>query len=84
MVDSLGRYIEKLVLRGEIQGLRPSSHPLIFSHEKFADDTIFLGKANVREVISLKKALNIYSSIFGQLINWGKFSLFFINTLECR
>ena len=84
MLDSLGTYIGKMVLRGEIQGMRPTSHLLICSHEHFVDDTIFLGKTNVREARSLKKALNLYSIVYGQLIKWGKSSLFFVNTPDHR
>lgn len=80
MTYCLGRYIGKLVLKGEIQGLQPSSHPLVCSHEQFVDDTIFLGKDDVREARNFKKALNIYSPAIGELINWNKSSLFFINT----
>lgn len=84
MADCLGRYIGKLVCLVEIKGLRPSSHPLICSHEQFVDDTIFLGKAEVREARNLKKALNLYSSASSQLINWTKSSLYFINTPVSR
>lgn len=69
MADCLGRYIGKLVLDGEIKGLQPSSQPLIFSHGKFVDDTIFMGKAEVREARNLKNTLSLYFSASGQLIN---------------
>lgn len=80
MADSLGRYIGKLVLKGEIQGVRPTSQPLLCSHEKFVDDTIFKGKFDVREARSLKKPLNLYWIFTGKLVNQDKSSLFLINT----
>lgn len=80
MIDSLDKYIGRFVLRGVIQGVRPSSHLLLYSHEQFVDDTIFLEKYDVREVRGLKKALNLYSTTTRKLINWDKSSLFFINT----
>ena len=80
MADCLGRYIGKLVLQGNIKDLRPSSQPLTCSHGQFFDDTIFMGKVEVKEARNLKKAFNLYSSTLGQLINWNKSSLFFTNT----
>ena len=79
MAEYFGRYIGNLVSQGDIKGLQPSSHPLICSHGKFVDDTIFLGKAEVREARNLKKALNLYTSTSSQLINWDKSSFYFIN-----
>ena len=84
MADCLGRYIGKLVFQGDIKGLHPSSQPLTCCHGQFVDDTIFMGKADVKEATNLKKALNLYSSSSGQLINWNKSSLFFINTPVAR
>lgn len=80
MTDCLGRYIGDLIQRGVIKGLQPSSHPLICSHGQFVDDTIFMGKFKVKEVRSLKQAIDLYSSASGQLINWNKSVVFFFNT----
>ncbi|XP_059076611.1 uncharacterized protein LOC131875908 [Cryptomeria japonica] len=44
------------------------------------DDTILLGSATVHEARSFKGALKIYTQAFGQIINWNKKSIFFINT----
>ena len=66
MADFLGRYIGNLVSLGVIKGLQPSYHPLIFSHEKFVDDTIFLGKDEIREARNLKNSL---ISILSYLVN---------------
>ena len=84
MADCLGRYIGNLVSQGEIKGLQPSSHPLVCFHGKFVDDTIFMGKAKVREARNLKKALSLYSYASGQLLNWSKSLLFFVNTIVSR
>ena len=80
MADCLGRFIGDLVHRGLIKGLQPSFHPLIFSHGQFVDDTIFMGKVEVKEARNLKQAINLYSSASGQLINWYKSVVFVINT----
>ena len=80
MADCLGRYIGDLVQQGVIKGLQPSSQPLTCYHGQFVDDTIFMGKSKVNKVRNLKQALNLYSSTSGQLINWKKSVVFFINT----
>ena len=84
MADCLGRYIRDLVQKGVIKGLQPSSHPLTCSHSQFVDDTIFMGKSKVNEARNLNQALNLYSSTSGQLVNWNKSVVFFINTLIPR
>ncbi|XP_059064119.1 uncharacterized protein LOC131856371 [Cryptomeria japonica] len=84
MAEALGRYLLKLVSEGSFQGLRPSSSNLVCSHQQFVGDTILLGSSTIREEITLKNALNLYSKASGQLINWNKSSLFFFNTLEVK
>ena len=62
MADLLGRFLGDLVQRGVIKGFQPSSQPLICSHGQFVDDTIFMGKSEVKEARNLKQAINLYSS----------------------
>ena len=59
MVDWLGSYIGKLFLDGDIKGLQSSSQPLIYFHGQFVDDTIFMGKDDVREARNLKKVVSL-------------------------
>ena len=80
MADCLGRHIGDLVNRGVLKGLQPSSHPLVYSHGQFVDDTIFMGKAEMKEARNQKQAINLYSSASGQLVNWNKSVVYFINT----
>ena len=49
MANCLGKYIGKLVQQGDIKGLQPSSQPPTCFHGQFVNDTIFMGKAEVRE-----------------------------------
>lgn len=44
------------------------------------DDTILMGLAMVKEAQSYKISLNIYIQASGQLINWEKSFIFFVNT----
>ena len=65
MADSLGRYIGKLILQGDIKVLQPSSQPLTCSHGQFVDDTIFMVKDEVKEARNLKNSLSLFSSTSG-------------------
>ena len=42
-------------------GLKPSSSPLVFTHQQFVDDMILGAEASVREARSVKGILNTYS-----------------------
>ena len=53
-------------------------------HQQFFDDTIMGGEASVKEAKAMKDILDIYSRGSGQLINWDKSFIFFINTPEDR
>lgn len=80
LVEGLGRLIHDKRSGGEFVGLKPSSSPLIFSHQQFVDDIILGGEASVREARNVKSILNTYSNATGKLINWSKSLVFFINT----
>lgn len=69
MAESLGRFINNLVIQGEIFGLQPSCTRLKCSHEQFVDDTILMGESSVKEARNLKKPLDVYSNATSQLIN---------------
>ncbi|XP_057851799.1 uncharacterized protein LOC131061986 [Cryptomeria japonica] len=84
MAECLGRCIGKLVEKRKFCGLNPSSTDQICSHQQFADDSIIMGKAIVKDSRSLKKALDSYGSTIGQLINWSKSFVYFINTQKRR
>lgn len=49
--------------------LKPSSGPLVFTHQLFVDDTILGDEALVREARSMKIILNTYSKASRKLIN---------------
>lgn len=68
MVEALGRYLLKMVSEGSFQGLSPSSSNIVCSHQQFIDDTILLGISSIREAITLKNTLNLYSKASGQFL----------------
>ncbi len=84
LAECLGRIIDCRKREACIKGILPSSNCIPFTHQQFVDDTILGGEASVKEARALKKILDTYSSGTGQLINWNKSSLFFINTSEFR
>lgn len=76
--------MEKKKKEGRIKGFKPSSKCTPFTHQQFFDDTIMGVEASVKEAKSMKDTLDTYSRGSGQLINWDKSSVFFINTSEDR
>lgn len=68
--------------QGLIQGWVWGNGLLPQSHLQFVDDTALMGMAKVREATNLRKALDIYLVTSGQMINEGKSSIFFFNTLR--
>lgn len=84
MAECLGRMIMRDKQEGIIKGINPSSMQRSFTHQQFFDDIIMGGDASILEARSIKSLLNNYTRGSGQLINWAKSSVFFINTLETR
>ncbi|XP_059075469.1 uncharacterized protein LOC131875376 [Cryptomeria japonica] len=84
MAEFLGIFIGKLVEKGEFRGLKPSSVDQVRSHQQFVDDSIIMENSSMKYSRSLKKDLDRYGSATGQLINWSKSFVYFINTLERR
>ena len=84
MVECLGRLIEKRKLEERLKGLKPSSKCALFSNQQFVDDTIMGGEASVKEAKVMKEILDMYTRGSGQLINWEKSMIFFVNTPKVR
>ena len=84
MVECLGRFVEKMVMMGDFVGLNPSSTALIFLHQQFVDDSIIMGEASVRNARNIKRALEDYGKALGQVINWKKSVIYFINVNVTR
>lgn len=83
LAKCLGRLIHDKS-SGFFKGIKPSSSSLVFTHQQFVDDTILRGEVSVKEARNVKDILNTYSNATGQLINWSKSSVFFVNTLDGR
>ena len=80
MVECIGRLIEKERQEGRLRGIRSSFGNVCFTPQQFVDDTIMGGEASIKEAKVMKGLLDVYIRGSGQLINWAKSSIFFINT----
>lgn len=78
--ESLERYTNKIISKGQLKSARPLSAQKVRSHQQFADDTMLMGASTIKEAKTLKSSLNNYCHASGQLIKWMKISLFFLNT----
>ena len=65
-------------------GLNPSSKALICSHQQFVDDSIVMVEASVRNARNVKMAMEDYGQALGQVINWNKSVIYFINVNVSR
>lgn len=79
LAECLGIFDDHMVLKGDFVGLNPSSLTLVCSHQQFFDDSIVIGEASVKNARSIKKALVDYGNATGQLINWNKSLIYFMN-----
>ena len=79
LAECLGRFVDNIVLKGDFVGLNPSLLVLVCSHQQFIDDSIVMGEASVKNARILKRDLEDYSLAFGQLINWNKSLIYFMN-----
>ena len=70
--ECLGRFVNNIVVKGDIISLNPSSSSLVCSHQQFVDDSIVMGEASMRNARKIKKTLSEYGMTIGQIINWSK------------
>ncbi|KAL4347725.1 hypothetical protein GQ457_17G013090 [Hibiscus cannabinus] len=54
----------------------------VVSHLMFADDCVLFTKANQANCESVKHILHSFQSATGQMVNWGKSSVFFSSNIS--
>lgn len=64
---------------GALHGSRVCRGAPAISHLFFADDSITFGRANEREVLTMKQALKVYEDASGRSINLSKSDICFSN-----
>ncbi|XP_071721871.1 uncharacterized protein [Rutidosis leptorrhynchoides] len=66
-------------------GIRISQRAPTISHLLFVDDSIFFGRATLKEATTLKQNLARYGNGFGKVVNYDKSRIFFSrNTPQAR
>lgn len=68
MAKCFGRFIDRMVQKGEFVDLRPSSKDQIYSHANFVDDSIVLGEATIKNAWDIRNSRDNYGDATSQLI----------------
>lgn len=84
MAEAMERLFNKLKRNGILKGIQVTEG-ITLSHSQFADDTILYGEASIREAEIIRDAIDKYSKVSGQILNFRKSEVFFnINKVSQR
>ncbi|GJX41196.1 RNA-directed DNA polymerase, eukaryota [Tanacetum coccineum] len=76
VAESLNVAMQEVVQGGLFDGVKVGSDGIEVSHLQYADDTIFVGDWNRRNIISLMKLLKCFQMASGLKVNLNKSTLF--------
>lgn len=71
--------INKAVDEGLFEAAEVGRHKVRVSHLQYADDTIFIGKANTQNVWAIRCILKNFELLSGLKVNYNKCSLMGVN-----
>eukprot|EP00253_Pinus_taeda_P013336 PITA_13336 len=80
LMEGLSRTIAKKKVEGKIKGLQPIISLRATTHQQFVDDTMLHGTPMVKEAVSYRDTLDLFSQAYGMEINFSKSTIFFFNT----
>lgn len=75
--EGLSGLLQKAETDGKIVGIKVSRGAPSVNHLFFADDSLILMKANNESAAELKRILDVYEGVSGQMINKEKLSILF-------
>lgn len=81
-VEGLSNSLDNVAARGEITGCRISATAPEITHLLFADDSFLFFKAQVSEVLQVKKIVEDYANKSGQAINFQKSGIFYSSNVR--
>ncbi|GLT52596.1 hypothetical protein SLA2020_259280 [Shorea laevis] len=82
VAEGLSGLVKKAESKGLLKGVEIGRRGMVLSLLQFADDTVFMGKADVENLWVVKAILNWFELISGLKINFCKSYLYGFNVLE--
>ncbi|XP_031124165.1 uncharacterized protein LOC116026879 [Ipomoea triloba] len=75
--EGLSLLLQQAETRGDFHGCRVARGAPPVSHLFFVDDSLLFFKANIQEAGAIKQSLTDYENMFGQAVNFHKYSVCF-------
>ena len=82
MAESFSRAISHQHLLNKWKGALISGTNTSITHSLFADDTLLFGLSNIHEAFHILYTLDLYSPVFGHIVNAKKSKIYFFNTVK--
>lgn len=80
MAEALGQLINRCKEDGRWKGIKVAHGVEAVTHTQFANDTLLMGEASVREARTICNTLDKYCTVSSQAVNWHKSEFYCFNT----